>query len=157
MKILLTLSLLIILSSNLSGQKIEPRLITSSGAYSTSGDLNVHWSLGELAVSTHKGGLVLTEGFFQNFEAITTSVFEKDLNVALKVFPNPVTVELHIQHDSQEKLHAVVYDILGQIVMQIDQINRYHLLNVFPLPSGQYQLKVQDKNGAYSIYKFIKL
>ncbi|GEM_PF-4510286 len=97
------------------------------------------------------------EYYFGSF-ALNTSV--AGLNT-LKVYPNPVTDQLHISLEGKEatSLRAGIYNLQGQLV----QNARFELtaghnqlqLDVNALAGGIYQLRLQTGNGL-EVVKFVK-
>ena len=86
-----------------------------------------------------------------------TSVSEPQARQSLKVWPNPVSGMLHIQlPDAEQDIAQIsVCDLLGKIVLQKENLNHSEL-DVSPLPSGMYLLRVRTTDGTGMTAKFVK-
>ena len=93
-------------------------------------------------------------------EAITTVTIldtpNFDFNANIRLYPNPTSDVLHIEPINSITLRSIeVYNILGQRVVFVPNVQENASFNVSRLGSGTYTVKVTtDKGAAYS--KFIK-
>ena len=148
----------IMLTQGLIAQKIEPYLIGSTGGYNLTGPIRMHWAVGEVAVGTHQNGLILTEGLYQAW-ATTVPVSDVGWEIDLNIYPNPAQESLTVtfESDSEHRMNASVFNLLGKKVMDIQNLRQYNTINISALPPGQYLLHLTNSIGNYSMHKFIKL
>lgn len=144
------------MSQGIYCQKIEPYLVSSNGGYNLTGDVRMHWAVGEPAVSTHKNGLILTEGFFQTWARLVP-VFEAEWDIEISFYPNPSANQITIRYDKNENIGAEVYDILGRKIMTLPEIKSEETIDISSLSTGQYLLRFFDESQNQEIHKFIKL
>ena len=71
-------------------------------------------------------------------------VSEHDAAPALVVFPDPASTELRIPAADGKRMHARLYDMLGQLVLK-QQVTG--LLPVAGLAPGSYHLLITDGKG----------
>ena len=71
---------------------------------------------------------------------------------SLKLFPNPTTNTLYIDHDYFEN-HVILYDINGRVVLE--QHNIRNEIDVSKLPNGMYYLSLETDDKFY-IERFVK-
>ncbi len=84
-------------------------------------------------------------------DTLETVAVEEEITVdiAVKVFPNPVRDELTIYYQSKTDLTFTLYDLNGQLIFQ-DQLatnGRQKIINVAAISSGLYLYKALDQNG----------
>lgn len=73
-------------------------------------------------------------------------------NFSVNVFPNPANDVLNIQSNSGNALNAIVYDMLGNKILEAKTTNA---VNVKELAQGFYLVNVQENNFSKT-FKFIK-
>jgi hypothetical protein len=142
--------------------QLKQEVISSAGGYNVNGGLSVSWTLGETIIPTFRsqdGTMTLTHGFQQKM--IVTSVEENlDLQVDIKIYPNPASDIVNIQFgtpvdgevvlsllDSQGKL--VKRDIIESAVVEKQ-------INLQDFPPGIYFIKL-TKGKLVNVYKVVKL
>ena len=89
----------------------------------------------------------------QNFKAKTpVSISDKTTNnSSITIYPNPAYTELYIKHSSQETANYVIYNVIGQIILQGKLLNDFSSINIESLAKGMYFLRISDK-----MVKFVK-
>jgi hypothetical protein len=81
---------------------------------------------------------------------------EEEINqLALEVFPNPVSTYLQLNFGSNQ-LHYEIYDMLGMSVMK-DSLDGQESIQVSQLSQGTYIIKVSDNSGNAAFSKFLKI
>jgi len=75
----------------------------------------------------------------------------------IKIVPNPVSNEFHIQSDEIILDEVFIYTILGQCVNHIKLQGDSQKINITTLQAGIYLLKVKDIQGKISTTKLIKI
>lgn len=96
---------------------LSPRVISSSGGFSTHPGFSLSRTTGELAAvkTVSSSSVILTQGFQQPDKKVLVS---NCLYATQTVFPNPANSEFSFQYRYCEKgtLHMAMFDILGQQV-----------------------------------------
>ena len=78
----------------------------------------------------------------------TTDLIKKDF----KIYPNPTTGFINIQGNIGDDIESVIYNVLGEEVIKINNQNR---IDVGRLENGIYILKVSDSTKT-SVFKIVK-
>lgn len=105
------------------------------------------------------GSYTGTAGVQGNFSVIQLntnsplSVLENNKNT-VRVFPNPTTEKLHIQHE-QNLENWYLYNIYGQLMMQGKVSSNLFTLDVTTLNTGTYLLQLSD-GESISTHKILK-
>jgi hypothetical protein len=79
----------------------------------------------------------------------------EELNTPIKLYPNPATNTLFLEHESSPIELIVVYDITGKELMREDTFDNKCAINISALPNGAYTVKTVCREGNY-INKFVK-
>ena len=83
----------------------------------------------------------------------------KDLGKSLKMYPNPVRSELHLDFSEYqyEKLEIVIRDITGNAVKEFnllaDPFNTDHTVEMDALPNGVYLVEIMDPTHGRNLTK----
>jgi hypothetical protein len=139
-------------------------LTTPAGDRYVTPELQLSFSLGEVAVETWSGaGIRITQGFHQpDFETTSVDAFQL---MDVQVFPNPVRDLLQVTVlDSPPGLEVVqltLVDLTGRACLT-DRIrlggNMTHTLNMGGLPPGMYVLTLEDAERHWvARYKITKI
>ncbi len=80
MKLLTLFPSLVLLSFMSFGQSLSMEVIGSSGSYFEATNGNLHWTVGEIMTERFENDQILTQGFHQNLD-ILTSAFEPEKNI----------------------------------------------------------------------------
>jgi len=72
----------------------------------------------------------------------------------LKLYPNPATNYLNIEH--ADGMHLLVQNVVGQVVYSIEINSPMQTLSLVELKSGVYLFVLTDKNGYRYKYKILK-
>lgn len=143
-------------------QEMPIKVIASAGTTSTSSNISVSWTLGEMAVaSLSTDSYLLTEGFHQG-DLFLTSI-DDDVNFTaldVDIYPNPVSSTFNILVTSNvevEKQTSIqIVDVTGRVVysknVPIIQ-NEPYTVSVRHLNRGIYIVRVINSNRV----KLIKL
>ncbi|HYX05459.1 MAG TPA: T9SS type A sorting domain-containing protein [Bacteroidales bacterium] len=130
----------------------QQELISTAGAAVSAGNNTVEWSVGECVVaplSISSGSI--TQGFHQPEYVITTTEISQDLNYELNVFPVPATNYLRLKTKDVRlsSLKAYLYDMNGKEILTHDFASQGDEINVTSLSTGQYILRITDKDGKF--------
>lgn len=78
-------------------------------------------------------------------------------DILVNVFPNPSTGIFTITHTAQtDRLKLVIFNSLGQLVFEIDDVSAQEVLDLTSLASGAYYGKLMHNEMQISILKLIK-
>ena len=120
-------------------------------------------SIGEPVTFTlQNGAIILTQGFQQSNYNIPTGLKNTQLDVNIKVFPNPSADKIQIQLSKHysNSLRLSLYDISGQLLWFGKLGNDVEMQNVdvSTLASGTYILQLTDETEKLvNTYKIEKL
>jgi hypothetical protein len=140
----------------LHSQSIAPALISNGGSFTISSSDRFHWSVGEIAVSTFKNQIGLTEGFYQG-ELYTSSSFDLNKDVQLILYPNPTLHFISIRTDYPEEMDLEIFDITGKSIFAIRNQYSGDVIDLSPLRQGTYIIKIHHRGSILHIGKVIKM
>ncbi len=86
--------------------------------------------------------------------AISLSVQETAFD-ELKIFPNPVADELHIQLSSTDNCSLLLFDTLGKVILKKALNQTHEIINTSFLTLGVYILKITSPSGSKT-FKLVK-
>lgn len=132
---------------------LAPTVISSGGGYADNDNINIAWTLGELAVTTLIGdNIMLTQGFQQPFD-VGVGILPNEIEWGISVYPNPVGDELRIHFNTlkSEDFLVEIQDVTGRTLWQQQhkQIDPGDIviLNTSTFIHGVYFLKVSSPDG----------
>ena len=127
----------------------------SSGAYFSSSNGSIEWTLGEpIIATTDNSSNILTQGFHQT-KLFAISINEKENAFELNVYPNPTTNYITLETSQVGNLKAELYSLNGGILLQ-SQLQSGDQINMMAYAKGSYVLKVYDGSGARKTFQIIK-
>jgi hypothetical protein len=143
-----------------TGAQNKQEVIASSGGFKVNGGISISWTLGETIIPASKNGnLVLIPGF-QEMMMITKVEENIDVQVHIKVFPNPAGEILNIQFDAlvEDEIDLTIVDFEGVLVKKdiIETAITEKQVDLKNLPPGIYFLRL-TKGRHVNIYKVVKL
>ena len=146
------------------GQTITPNVIISAGGEYKDENTQVIWTLGDFLTSTlSKNELSITQGFLQTYFNITdVFTIEKESDIKINVFPNPVIDFLNIRIEDNSK-HQLKWELINQTGMVIKRNNNSINLNEYKIDfteynSGIYFIRTYNSNGNYfKVFKIVYL
>jgi hypothetical protein len=97
-------------------------------------------------------------GFFHIADGITTAVEEVRAEQlgALRVWPNPASNEITVQHNTQRIIRVSIYDLMGRNVRTVSmEPSKEMTLDVTELASGIYFVEVMDERGGRSVQQLV--
>lgn len=153
LKIIL-LSALCAFSIETVGQSISPTLISSAGSQTLFQDVNIHWSVGEVAVAHNTTGVNVSEGFHQA-NLIATSVLDVKPYFGVVLFPNPTTENVDIRHSSVDNLSLKVYQSDGQLLLAKSDISNALVLDLSMWLPGIYIVSFSDRYGHIESHRLL--
>ena len=138
-----------------NGQQIEKQVITSSGGQVTGSedDIDLHWSLGEIASTTIGDDPQLTQGF-QQLEILIDPIFEWPVDdLKISVYPNPTSGAIHLEQDGSKSFDIKLFDLMGQPIINEKWLGQNKNIEINHLPDQTYLLTITSG----SVYKSIKI
>ena len=154
-----TLLLLTMLCTQLKAQDMPRTVIGNAGDYYEHALFgNLHWTLGEVAVSRFQNGQELAEGFHQSYYDLVVSTQSPLLpDWEVNIFPNPTAGILQIRLPEEEELIAQLFSNTGQLLLTEEGIKEQHAINMAELPAGAYWLQLLAKDGRKQSYQVQKI
>lgn len=137
--------LLFALTPLLTGQELSRSVVGTAGSYFSAVNVgNIHWTVGEIAVTRSENGLVLERGFHHGlYELIATSTWSApEIQLELSVYPNPTADKVTLSGDWKFQDRLRVSDLLGRAISDTELPLERAELDLSPYPSGTYLLTV---------------
>jgi len=108
------------------------------------------------AMTSEDGSLQLGNGYYPSLDLSTLNTASPQLQLQVKVFPNPVTEALFITHPTEQFFEVAITDISGKQLLQTPH-QKQQPLSVETLTTGTYFIKVTTKDSKQTnTYKIIK-
>lgn len=157
---------------HLSSQQLSPVVLSSNGGVGTSGNVQLEWTLGELAVEGLTGQpRSYTEGFHQPtllVEQVQTvyppirTDSDHDHQALITISPNPVARELTIRFDSntEEQFYCLLRDANGGLLSNrtLHTQDGNADIDVADLAAGLYFIHlIATDDGAVTVFKVVKI
>ncbi len=134
--------------------------ISASGDHFYGSDLQLSWTLGELAIETydHSGDTLLTQGMHQSKLIISTIEEDEDLDVKILAYPNPTVdfVQLEVESNKDEKLSFILYQMNGSVLAKGKLIDNQVKVPMRQYADAVYLLYVFSGNKMFKLFKIIK-
>ena len=152
---------LAILLASLSGfsQTISKQVIGPAGATYENGTNKLSYTAGEVlvgAMTSEDGSIQLGNGYYPSLDLSTLNTQSPELQLQVKVFPNPTTEAIFITHPTEQFFEVRITDISGKQILQTAH-QKQQPLNVQSLTSGTYFVSVTTKESKQTnTYKIIK-
>ena len=146
-------------SVTVTSQTISKQVIGSTGQTSSASNTIISYTVGEVVVGPMLSDDTLVQlgnGYYPSLDLSVLSTETEEINMQIKVFPNPVSEFLYISHPTEEIFTVQIIDINGKLVL-----DKKHNKNA-PIPMqsfelGTYFIKVtSEQNNKTNTYKIIK-
>ena len=153
------LLLLFGLSPPLSGQDMARSVVGNAGDYYENLLFgNLHFTVGEVAVSRFQNGQELDEGFHRvYYDLVVKTDSPLPEEWAVQVYPNPTTSFLRVELESFGTVRAQLFNGTGQAVLDIPHLQSGEELDLSLLPAGAYWLRLQDEEGRRGHFQVQKI
>lgn len=157
---------------HLSSQQLSPVVLSSNGGVGTSGNMQLEWTLGELAVEGLTGQpKSYTEGFHQptllveQVEMVYPPIrpdSDHEKQTLITISPNPVATELTIRFvsDTEEQLYCQVRDANGALLSdrKLNTQDGNTQIDVTDLAPGLYFIHfIATDDGTVTVFKVVKI
>jgi hypothetical protein len=157
MKYLLKVTIALILAFGLNTLNAQELVSTTGGVYSDA-NLNVSWSVGEVAIETFTdGNYVLTQGFQQpGLVLVGVEDFDEQFS-NIKVYPNPTSdyVRLDLNVDIQNLSYRVL-NASGKIIENKKIQDPSTRVSFTEVESGLYLIHLMDGEKTMKIFRIVK-
>lgn len=157
---ILLLLCLLVSTGVVRAQALQPKVIASTGTQVVSSNLQLAYTVGEMAVTTAAASsVILTQGFHQSYKnAVGVSFIQNPIDVQL--YPNPTTNYVRLLVNGYTQPFTIrLYHLSGKLLLK--QI--YHPLNPLDInlseySAGIYFLQLTDTNGqSQGVYRIEKI
>ena len=157
MRYLILAIFLVSLSGN--SQTISKQVIGPGGQTFENGNNKLSYSVGEVAVGAmtdEEGTYQLGNGYYPSLNLSTLTTETPELQLQVKVFPNPTKEVIYITHPTEQFFEVSITDVSGKQILQT-QHQKQQPLSVQTLTAGTYFIKVTTKESKQTnTYKIIK-
>lgn len=153
MRISLLLLLALVSTGTLAAQSVTPTVVGSAGGSGQVGEMTVMWTVGEVAVTTLRGGdLTITQGFHQPPPGTTDAPLDLQGPLALSAHPNPVADYLNVSLPQGSRAGAfTLVDLLGRTVLSQASTSGASgmTVDISRLPTGTYVARFVAGENVY--------
>tara|TARA_B110000027_G_C16074109_1_gene280510 strand:+ start:829 stop:1305 length:477 start_codon:yes stop_codon:yes gene_type:complete len=152
---------LVFLFLGLSGfsQTISKQVIGPAGATYENGTNKLIYTAGEVvvgAMTDEDGSVQLGNGYYPSLDLSTLTTETPELQLQVKVFPNPVAEAIFITHPTEQFFQVRITDVSGKQILQAAH-QKQQPLSVQTLTTGTYFVIVTTKDSKQTnTYKIIK-
>jgi len=154
----LTLAFFLLSLSGFS-QKISKQVIGPGGQTFENGNNKLSYTVGEVAVGAmtdEDGTLQLGNGYYPSLNLSTLNTETPELQLQVKVFPNPTKEVIYITHPTEQFFEVWITDVSGKQILQTAH-QKQQPINVQTLTTGTYFITVTTKESKQTnTYKIIK-
>jgi hypothetical protein len=154
----LFITFLLLFHYNLAqSQTISKQVIGTAGRTLTNSNLKVSFTAGESVVGLMTaGGNQLGNGYYPALNLQALNVNDIDLNLQIKIYPNPASESLFVTHPEYSKFHIEITDLHGKIIYS-GVVEREIPLDISSYTAGIYLVTVENKeSNNKNMYKIIK-
>jgi len=138
---------------------ISKQVIGPAGATFENGNNKLSYSVGEVAVGAmtdEDGTYQLGNGYYPSLNLSTLNTETLELQLQVKVFPNPAKEVIYITHPTEQFFEVRISDVSGKQILQTAH-QKQQPLNVQTLTTGTYFITVTTKDSKQTnTYKIIK-
>ena len=153
-----TLAILLVSLSGFS-QTISKQVIGPAGATYENGTNKLSYTAGEVlvgAMTSEDGSIQLGNGYYPSLDLSTLNTESPELQLQVKVFPNPTKEVIYITHPTEQFFEVAITDISGKLIRQTAHQKQQPLI-VQTLTTGTYFITVSTKDSKHTnTYKIIK-
>ena len=140
-------------------QTISKQVIGPGGQTFENGNNKLSYTVGEVAVGAmtdEDGTYQLGNGYYPSLNLSTLNTETPELQLQVKVFPNPTKEVIYITHPTEQFFDVRITDISGRQILQTAH-QKEQPLSVQTLTSGTYIITVTTKDSKQTnTYKIIK-
>jgi hypothetical protein len=145
--------------SSYAQDTISKQVIGPGGQTFENGNNKLSYTVGEVAVGAmtdEDGTYQLGNGYYPSLNLSTLNTETPELQLQVKVFPNPAKEVIYITHPTEQYFEVRITDVSGRQILQTAH-QKQQPLNVQTLTSGTYIITVTTKDSKQTnTYKIIK-
>lgn len=138
---------------------ISKQVIGPDGQTFENGNNKLSYSVGEVvvgAMTDNDGTFQLGNGYYPSLNLSTLNTETPELQLQVKVFPNPTQEVIYIIHPIEQSFEVTVTDVTGKKILQT-ALQKQQPLNFQTLTTGTYFVAVTTKESKQTnTYKIIK-
>ena len=151
--------LILVVSFSAYSQTISKQVIAPAGGTYENVNNELSYTAGEVivgAMTDEDGSYQLGNGYYPSLDLSTLNTESSELQLQVKVYPNPVTEAIYITHPTEQFFEVNITDINGKQILQT-QHQKEHSLSVQTLTTGTYFITVTTRDSKQTnTYKIIK-
>ena len=155
----LTLAILLLGFSSYAQPTISKQVIGPGGQTFENGNNKLSYSVGEVAIGAmtdEDGTYQLANGYYPSLNLSTLNTETPELQLQVKVFPNPTKEVIYITHPTEQFFEVKITDVSGKQILQTAH-QKQQPINVQTLTTGTYFISVTTKESKQTnTYKIIK-
>ena len=153
------LAFLLLGLSSYAQPSISKQVIGPSGATFENGNNKLSYTAGEVvvgAMTDEDGSVQLGNGYYPSLNLSTLNTETPELQLQVKVFPNPTKEVIYITHPVEQFFEVRITDISGKQTLQTVH-QKEQPLSVQTLTTGTYFITVTTRDSKQTnTYKIIK-
>ena len=138
---------------------ISKQVIGPSGATFENGNNKLSYTAGEVvvgAMTDEDGSVQLGNGYYPSLDLSTLNIESPELQLQVKVYPNPVAEAIYITHPTEQFFEVRITDVSGKQILQTAH-QKQQPLSVQRLTTGTYFITVTTKESKQTnTYKIVK-
>ena len=140
-------------------QTISKQVIGPGGQTFENGTYKLSYTTGEVTVgsmTSENSNIQLGNGYYPSLNLSTLNTESPELQLQVKVFPNPTKEVIYITHPTEQFFEVRISDVSGKQILQIAH-QKQQPLSVQTLSTGTYLVTVTTKDSKQTnTYKIIK-
>ena len=153
------LAFLLLGFSSYAQPTISKQVIGPGGQTFENGNNKLSYTVGEVAVGAmtdEDGTYQLGNGYYPSLDLSTLNTETPELQLQVKVFPNPATEVIYVNHPTEQFFEVAITDVSGKQILQTLH-QKEQPLNIQTLTTGTYFITVTTKESKQTnTYKIIK-
>ena len=152
--------ILVFLLMSLSGfsQTVSKQVISPLGGTAFSDTHKLSYTTGEVvvgAMTSEDGSIQLGNGYYPSLDLSTLNTESAELQLQVKVFPNPTTETIFISHPISNSFKVFISDLTGKVLLK-KEVGKQEPINIESYPTGTYLINVTTEDKKINTYKIIK-
>jgi hypothetical protein len=140
-------------------QTISKQVIGPGGQTFETGTYKLSYTTGEVAIGTmssEDGTIQLGNGYYPSLDLSTLHTETLDLQLQLRVFPNPTKEVIYITHPTESFFEVRITDVSGKQILKTAH-QKQQPLSIQTLTTGTYFITVSTIDSKHTnTYKIIK-
>ena len=145
---------------SLSGfsQTVSKQVISPLGGTAFSDTHKLSYTTGEVvvgAMTSEDGSIQLGNGYYPSLDLSTLNTESPELQLQVKVFPNPTTETIFITHPISNSFKVFISDLTGKVLLK-KEVGKQEPINIEGYPTGTYLINVTTEDKKTNTYKIIK-